>query len=85
MVSYHRVDDVKFEGRELLLVVDGRQLRMPLSEISPALALATGEEIARFVVSPSGYGIHWPLIDEDVSIDGLLGLAHSPQPWRRTA
>ena len=28
---------------------------------------------------PSGYGIHWPLIDEDLSIDGLLGIVHTPQ------
>ena len=23
-------------------------------------------------------GIHWPLIDEDLSIDGLLGVEHKP-------
>ncbi|PKN21436.1 MAG: hypothetical protein CVU65_16870 [Deltaproteobacteria bacterium HGW-Deltaproteobacteria-22] len=25
-------------------------------------------------MSPSGYGIHWPELDEDLSVDGLLGL-----------
>ncbi|MCA1752818.1 MAG: DUF2442 domain-containing protein [Flavobacteriales bacterium] len=24
------------------------------------------------MVSPSGYGVHWPLIDEDISFAGLL-------------
>jgi hypothetical protein len=24
-----------------------------------------------YILSPSGYGIHWPDIDEDLSIDGL--------------
>jgi len=33
-------------------------------------------------ISPSGYGIYWPLIDEDLSIDGLLGIVHAPQ-WRK--
>jgi hypothetical protein len=23
-------------------------------------------------LSPGGYGIHWPLLDEDLSISGLL-------------
>jgi len=32
--------------------------------------------------SPSGYGIHWPLIDEDISMDGLLGIAHIREPRR---
>jgi hypothetical protein len=30
----------------------------------------------RYEISPSGYGIRWPLIDEDLSIDGLLGVRH---------
>jgi hypothetical protein len=25
-----------------------------------------------FKISPSGYGIHWSLLDEDLSINGLL-------------
>jgi Protein of unknown function (DUF2442) len=25
-----------------------------------------------FEVSPSGYGIHWPELDEDLSIDGMI-------------
>nr|WP_253276482.1 DUF2442 domain-containing protein [Synechococcus sp. PCC 6312] len=28
-----------------------------------------------YQVSPAGYGIHWPLIDEDLSINGLLRIA----------
>jgi len=30
-------------------------------------------------ISPSGYGIHWPLLDEDLSVDGLLGIIHAPE------
>ncbi|MBN2442246.1 MAG: DUF2442 domain-containing protein [Spirochaetales bacterium] len=29
-------------------------------------------------MSPSGYGIHWPGQDEDLSIDSLLGIHHHP-------
>ena len=24
-----------------------------------------------------GYGIHWPVLDDDLSIDGLLGIVHT--------
>ncbi|MDP2982675.1 MAG: DUF2442 domain-containing protein [Candidatus Latescibacter sp.] len=30
-----------------------------------------------YKIQPSGYGIHWPLIDEDIAIDGLLGIVHT--------
>jgi len=38
------------------------------------LALLNASDIERetFKISPFGYGIHWPLLDEDMSIDGLL-------------
>ena len=29
--------------------------------------------LTKFEISTFGYGIHWPLLDEDMSIDGLLG------------
>jgi hypothetical protein len=38
----------------------------------------------RFEVSPAGYGIHWPDLDEDLSIDGLIGVKHS-SPVAETA
>jgi len=36
------------------------------------------------VVSPSGYGIHWPELDEDLSVDGLIGIRHQ-SPFGETA
>ena len=85
MGQYHRIEDVRIENGVLALVADGQPIRTPLAEISPSLAGASQEEARTFEVSPSGYGIHWPLLDEDVSIDGLLGLVHVPQPWRESA
>ncbi|MBF0567096.1 MAG: DUF2442 domain-containing protein, partial [Nitrospirae bacterium] len=38
-----------------------------------------------FEISPSCYGIHWPLLDEDISIDGLLGIVHAPKRETKTA
>jgi Protein of unknown function (DUF2442) len=36
------------------------------------LAAATEQERLAAELSPGGYGIHWPLIDEDLSVNGLL-------------
>lgn len=52
---------------------DGRSLTVPI-EWFPRLRDATPEQRNRFEFSGSGYGIHWPEIDEDISVPGLLGL-----------
>ncbi|MFZ9242817.1 MAG: DUF2442 domain-containing protein, partial [Sediminibacterium sp.] len=38
---------------------------------------ATKEERNQFEISPANYGIHWPLIDEDLSIKGLINKSSS--------
>ena len=43
-----------------------------LKDISLKLLNATKEERNHFEISPANYGIHWPLIDEDLSIKGLI-------------
>ncbi len=78
MKKCHEVEKVAFEGDSLLLKVDGKEHRFALADVSPRLLAAGPAERERFEISPSGYGIHWPLIDEDLSIDGLLGVTHSP-------
>jgi hypothetical protein len=50
-----------------------------LERISKRLFNASQLEREKFEISPSGYGIHWPLIDEDLSVDGLIGIKHVPQ------
>ena len=79
MKKYHDVRDLHFNGDEIIVTIDGEKRRFVLSEISPALQKASGEARNMYEISPSGYGIHWPLIDEDLSIDGLLGIVHAPQ------
>jgi hypothetical protein len=50
---------------------DGRTLMVPLSWY-PRLVHGTPEERQRFEIAGAGYGIHWPDLDEDVSVEGLL-------------
>jgi hypothetical protein len=56
----------------LRLLVDRRKVRIPWEKCSKRLASATEQERLYAELSPGGYGIHWPLIDEDLSINGLL-------------
>jgi hypothetical protein len=73
MPKHHDIADVRFEGDSLVLTIDGKERISHLGEISPLLQKVSSQERNVFEISPSGYGIHWPLIDEDISIDGLLG------------
>ena len=85
MKKYHDVEDIKIENGFLRLRVDGISIEKPVRAVSPMLAAATPEEQEKFYISPSGYGINWPLIDEDISIDGLLGILHAPEARREMA
>ncbi len=85
MSKHHQVKNVCVEKGILRLIVDSNSIKRELKDVSPLLAAATAEEQQEFEVSPSGYGIHWPLIDEDISIDGLLGIAHEPSIKRKSA
>ena len=78
MKKHHQVTRLHFDGDCMVLTIDGRKKTFLVSKISPALQNASDEEKNLFEISPSGYGIHWPLLDEDLSIDGLLSDAHRP-------
>ncbi|MFH1708096.1 MAG: DUF2442 domain-containing protein [Planctomycetota bacterium] len=78
MDKAHIVQGVTVEGTILKMTVDGRACEFDLSRVSKRLAQATAAQRVRFEVAPSGYGIHWPEVDEDLSIDGLLGVKHHP-------
>ncbi len=75
MEKCHDVQQIGFEGSVMIVSVDNRRYLLPLSEVSPRLVSAGDIERKTYRVSPSGYGIHWPILDEDLSIDGLLKLA----------
>ena len=78
MKKYHDVETVAFDRDALLLKVDGKEHSFALADVSPRLLAASPAERERYEISPSGYGLHWPLLDEDLSVDGLMGIAHVP-------
>lgn len=57
---------------------DGRTLSVPIAWF-PRLFNATAKQRARFRLIGGGEGIHWPAVDEDLSVEGLLA-GHKPPP-----
>lgn len=67
-----RVADVRVANDALeVRLRDGRKISAPLSWF-PRLLAATAEQRARWEPAAAGHGIHWPDIDEDLSVAGLL-------------
>ena len=56
----------------LVLILGERRVCIAWDQCSPALAAASEAERLNAELSPGGYGIHWPLLDEDLSVNGLL-------------
>ena len=56
----------------LVLILPDRRVRIPWERCSKKLAAATEVERSTAELSPGGYGIHWPLLDDDLSVNGLV-------------
>lgn len=69
---YPLAEHVEFTQDELVvLLVDGRTVTIPLVWF-PRLAGATTKQLQKYEILGDGEGIHWPDIDEDLSVEGLL-------------
>lgn len=67
-----RVADVSITDDALhVRLRDGREISAPLSWF-PRLSAASAEDRAVWEPTAAGHGIHWPRIDEDLSVAGLL-------------
>ena len=70
--SEPRIRDVKVTSDAIVAyLVDGRVLSVPLAW-SWRLSEATARQRGRFRLVGDGQGVHWPDIDEDISIEGML-------------
>lgn len=71
-----QAQQVSFTENDLVIeLVDGRTISVPLVWF-PRLASATREQLEHFEILGDGEGIHWPDIDEDLSVAGLLRGTH---------
>jgi hypothetical protein len=56
----------------LIVVMKSGPIAIPWEKCSERLARASQAEREWAELSPSSYGIHWPLIDEDLAIGPLV-------------
>ncbi|NCC36456.1 MAG: DUF2442 domain-containing protein [Chloroflexia bacterium] len=52
-------------------LADGRTIAVPIGWY-PRLAYGTPEERANVQLAGAGSGLHWPALDEDIGVEGLL-------------
>jgi len=67
-----RATDLGFDDDNLWVdLADGRRVIVPLAWF-PRLLNAAPDQRSTWELLGDGQGIHWPEIDEDVSVEGLL-------------
>ena len=59
------------EDELIVSLVDGRRISVPLAWY-PRLSHGTEKERNEHELIGRGTGIHWPLLDEDLSVSGIL-------------
>ncbi len=57
------------DGQIIITMASGGEIRFAVAE-NPRLAHGTPEQLSRIELSP--FGVHWPDLDEDLSLRGLL-------------
>jgi hypothetical protein len=55
----------------IVSIADGRTVSVPLAWF-PHLLHATPAQRNQWQIAGAGYGIHWPDLDEDLSVQGIL-------------
>ena len=66
-----RIRDIRVTEEEITAyLIDGRTIVVPLVW-SWRLSEATSEQRSNFEIIGDGQGIHWPEIDEDISVEGM--------------
>ena len=58
---------------------DGRVISVPLAW-SWRLSEASPAQRAKFRIIGTGQGVHWPEVDEDISVEGMLHGTPAPRP-----
>lgn len=70
-ISYH-ISDINFDKDKMIVSVDEKEVIFNIADVSNKLLVASDMERSMYKISPSGYGVHWPLINEDISMNELL-------------
>jgi hypothetical protein len=72
------------EDEIIAQLIDGRCISVPLIW-SWRLSEATNAERQNFLILGDGQGVHWPDLDEDISVNGMLSSSPARRPSRFAA
>ena len=67
-------------GRIVVDLTNGATFAFPPALVE-GLCDAAPQQLAEIEVSPSGYGLHWPQLDEDYSVPGLVNGVFGTAKW----
>jgi hypothetical protein len=67
-------------GRIIVELTSGATFAFP-PELVEGLCDGTLEQLAEVQVSPTGFGLHWPSLDEDYSVPGLMNGIFGTARW----
>ena len=65
------IQEIRFEGDMIIIQGEEKSIKTAIADISQKLMHASSIERNTYKISPSGFGVHWPLIDEDLSFPNL--------------
>lgn len=69
-------------NRIVITLSNGAEFALP-PELAQGLRGANPEALGRIEITPSGFGLHWPALDADLSVTGLLAGVFGNPLWMR--
>lgn len=75
----------RYDARRKLIVVElanGSSFSFPPA-LAQGLAGARASELAQIEITPQGTGLHWPRLDADLTVEGLLLGVFGSRAWMR--
>jgi hypothetical protein len=70
------------DGQILISLMSGAKMQFPVAE-NPRLARGTPEQLNNIEISP--FGLHWPDLDEDLSLRGIAQGDYGQSRTRRSS
>jgi len=73
----------RYDSRRGLIVITlqgGCEFGFPVA-LAEGLAGAPRSKLAKIAISPNGLGLHWPLLDADLFVPGLIEGAFGSNRW----
>ena len=72
MDKVYDVTNFQIKQGNLSFFINQDEISVPIKKASRRLSQASPKELEEFEIDNHGIGIHWPSLDEDLSIQGLL-------------